>query len=202
MSSTVETSVVSLPVSIDDVSTAWLSGALQSAFPGIGVTSFTVETVGTGIGLMGLLYRVTPEYDRPRADYPDSVIVKLPVLLDGTRQVAAAYRHYEKEVRFYGELARQTSVATAEVYFATHDVSTDNFVLVMEDLGHLRAEGIEYRDDDFWLDVRRSVLFCLFYPVQIMALDLTDPRAAALVREMAHRSIQAIIDLGALALLG
>ena len=366
MSNTVETSVVSLPVSIDDVSTAWLSGALQSAFPGIGVTSFTVETVGTGIGLMGLLYRVTPEYDRPRADYPDSVIVKLPVLLDGTRQVAAAYRHYEKEVRFYGELARQTSVATAEVYFATHDVSTDNFVLVMEDLGHLRAadqvagcdpedakaamvalarhhasfwddpavvgdaypwlpfgsdppipqgvqqgfaaywpgfvefmgddldprilpagewvpanvlslltvvegrpytvvhgdyrldnilfgpdrtptvldwqlitkgpggydfayfisqslsvdarrelfddlattyltalraEGIDYADEDFWLDVRRSVLFCLFYPVQIMALDLTDPRAAALVREMANRSIEAIIDLGALALL-
>jgi hypothetical protein len=366
MSSNVEMRDVPLPLSIDHVSPEWLSVALGAEFPGIDIASYSVETVGTGVGLMGLLYRVTPEYPRPSSDYPDSVIIKLPVLLDGTRQVAAVYRHYEKEVRFYAELAQRTSVATAAVYHGTHDVTTDNFVLIMEDLGHLRtadqvagcdpedakaamvalarhhasfwddpavvgdahpwlpfgsdppipqgvqqgfdaywapfvefmadgldpriapagewvpanvlslltvpdgrpstvvhgdfrldnilfdderiptvldwqiitkgaggydfayfisqsfsvearrtlidelattylttlrAEGIEYTDEDFWSDVRRSVLFCLFYQVQIMALDLSDPRTAALVREMANRSVHAIIDLGALSLI-
>ena len=49
-------------------------------------------------------------------------------------------------------------------------------------------------------DVRRTLLFCLAYPVQCMALDLTDPRAAALVREMAQRASSAIIEMGALEL--
>jgi hypothetical protein len=41
----------------------------------------------------------------------------------------------------------------------------------------------------------------LTYPVQIMALDLTDARAAALVREIANRSTSAILELGALELI-
>src|SRR5207302_9915527 len=70
---------------------------------------------------------------------PSTVIVKLPVLIDATRQVAVAYRFYEKEVAFYRELAAQTPLRTPEVYFADHDLETDNFVLVMQDVGHLRA---------------------------------------------------------------
>ena len=55
-------------------------------------------------------------------------------------------------------------------------------------------------EDQFWLDVRRTVLFCLVYPVQVMALDLTDPRAAALVRELTERASSAIAEMGALEL--
>ena len=67
------------------------------------------------------------------------MVVKLPVLIDATRQVALAYRFYEKEVAFYNELAAETTLRTPEVYFSAHDLDTDNFVLVMQDLGHLRA---------------------------------------------------------------
>jgi hypothetical protein len=66
----------------------------------------------------------------------------------------------------------------------------------------LRAAGITYPEEQFWVDVRRTVLFCLVYPVQVMALDLTDPRAAALVRELANRASNAIIEMGALDLVG
>jgi hypothetical protein len=295
------------------------------------------------------------------------VIVKLPVLLDETRQVARAYRFYEKEVAFYRELAGETPFGTPAVHHAVHDPVTDDFVLVMEDICELRAadqvagcghddavaaiealarhhavfwndtrfgtdalawlpfgsdsptpEGIqqafdaywepfveflgsdlspeicaagewlpggaryllsvpeghpitlvhgdyrldnlffaadgavtaidwqivvkgvgaydfayfvsqsisaadrrawldelagvyldtlrnagaEYPEDQFWHDVRRSVLFCLAYPVQIMALDLSDPRAEALARELSERSMTAIVELGALDLVG
>ena len=358
---------LSMPIEIDDIDAAWLAAALGSQLPaGVEVESFSVETIGTGVGLMGLLYRLTIEYGGdPERVAPPTVIVKLPVLIDATRQVALAYRFYEKEVAFYRELAHETPLQTPEVYFGAHDLDTDNFVLVMQDLGHLRAadqvagceqddalaaitalarhhasfwndpriateefawipfgsdapipegivqafasawepfvefigddlspevkavgdwlpgaardlltvpdghavtiahgdyrldnlffdnartvtaldwqittksvggydfayfvsqslsagdrrrylddlvqtylatlgdHGIAYPEDQFWLDVRRTLLFCLAYPVQAMALDLTDPRAAALVREMAHRASSAITELGALEL--
>jgi hypothetical protein len=358
---------LSMPIAIDDIDASWLTAALASRLPdGVEVRSFSVETIGTGVGLMGLLYRLTVEYDGDgdRAA-PPTVIVKLPVLIDATRQVAVAYRFYEKEVAFYRELAAETPLRTPAVYFADHDLDTDDFVLVMQDVGHLRAAdqiagcarddalaavaalarhhaafwndarfatdelawlpfgsdpptpesvadcfatywepfvefigdelspeikavgewlpgaardllsvpeghaitvthgdfrldnlffdharvvtaldwqvtfkgvggydfayfvsqslsaadrrlyldelvgtylgtladaGISYPEDQFWLDVRRTLLFCLVYPVQVMALDLTDPRAAALVREMAHRASSAITEMGALEL--
>jgi hypothetical protein len=358
---------LSIPIAIDDIDPAWLTAALQlSSRNGPAVESFSVETIGVGVGLMGLLYRLTVEYRGDDADsMPATVIVKLPVLIDTTRQVAAAYRLYEKEVAFYRELAAQTPLRTPAVYFADHDLETDDFVLVMEDVGCLRAAdqiagceltdalaavaalarhhaafwndprfatdelawlpfgsdapipegvvqgfatywepfvefigdelspeiravgewlpgaardllsvpeghaitvshgdyrldnlffddsravtaldwqittkavggydfayfvsqslsaadrrryldelvrtylgtladaGISYPEDQFWFDVRRTLLFCLVYPVQVMALDLTDPRAAALVREMAQRASSAITEMGALEL--
>jgi hypothetical protein len=356
-----------MPSGIDDIDAPWLTAALASRLPeGVEVRSFSVETIGTGIGLMGLLYRLTVEYDGdPDRLAPATVVVKLPVLIDATRQLALAYRFYEKEVAFYRELAAETTLRTPEVYFGAHDLGTDNFVLVMQDLGHLRAgdqvagcerddglaavaalarhhavfwndarlagddfawlpfgsdaptpegvrqgfatswepfvefigddlspdikavgdwlpdaardllsvpdghaitvahgdyrldnlffddvrtvtaldwqitmkagggydfayfvsqslsasdrrrylddlvgiylatladAGISYPEDQFWFDVRRTLLFCLAYPVQCMALDLTDPRAAALVRELAHRASSAITEMGALEL--
>jgi aminoglycoside/choline kinase family phosphotransferase len=355
----------SLPVAIDDIDPAWLTSALRSSTldAGCDVERFSVETIGVGVGLMGLLYRLTVEYRGDDADAPSTVIVKLPVLLDATRQVAAAYRFYEKEVAFYRSLAPQSALRSPHIYLAAHDPDTDNFVLVMEDIGHLRAAdqvagcapsdaaaamvalarhhasfwndprfvgdelawlpfgsdaptpegvqqcfanywgpfvdfmgdelmreirvlgewvpgtarellqvpeghpitlvhgdyrldnlffdeqcevtavdwqitmkgvggydfgyfvsqsltvdnqreyvdalaqtyletlcgaGIIYPEEQFWLDVRRTVLFCLTYPVQCMALDLTDPRAAALVRALAQRASNAIIEMGAL----
>jgi hypothetical protein len=130
-----------IPIGIDDIDPAWLTAALASRLPeGVAVRSFSVETIGTGIGLMGLLYRLTIEYDGdPGPDAPETVVVKLPVLIDATRQVALAYRFYEKEVAFYRDLAADTTLRTPEVYFAAHDLETDNFVIVMEDVGHLRA---------------------------------------------------------------
>lgn len=92
-------------------------------------------------------------------------------------------------------------------YFISQSLSVDARRALQDELaaaylGTLRAVDIDYAEDDFWSDVRNAVLFCLFYPVQIMAMDLTDPRASALVHEMARRSIAAVVDLGADALMG
>ena len=360
-------SSLTMPIAIDDIDAQWLTGALSSCLPtGAEVESFAVETIGTGVGLMGLLYRLTIAYrGDPDQLAPATVIVKLPVLIDATRQVALAYRFYEKEVAFYRELAAESALQTPGIYHGAHDLETDDFVLVLQDVGHLRAadqiagcgredavaavaalarhhatfwndgrlatdelawlpfgsdapipegvaqafggywepfveflgdelrpeikavgdwlpgaaryllsvpeghpltithgdyrldnlffdddrtvtaldwqittkqsggydfayfvsqslsaadrrahldelvatylgtladHGITYPEDQFWFDVRRTLLFCLAYPVQCMALDLTDERSAALVREMSHRASTAIIELGALSL--
>jgi len=355
-----------IPMTIGDIDAVWLTGALVSALPpGARVRSFSVETIGTGVGLMGLLYRVAVDYEGDPGEAPRSVIVKLPVRIDETRHLARVYRFYEKEVAFYRQLADDSPLRTPDVYLARHEPDSDDFVLVMEDVGHLRAAdqvagcerddaiaavaalarhhaafwndprfaeadlawlplpsdsptpegvqqgfdaywepfvefmgddlspdvkavgdwlpgaarelltvpdghpvtvahgdyrldnlffddaravtaldwqivakgspgydfayfvsqslsaadrrayldelvdaylstlaaaGIDYPEEQFWLDVRRTVLFCLAYPVQAMGLDLTDARSAALVREMAHRSSSAILEMGTLAI--
>jgi hypothetical protein len=358
-------SALSIPVSIDDVDARWLTAALRQVLPpGTEVRSFEVETIGTGVGLMGLLYRLHVDYTGTSgAKAPATMIVKLPVLIDATRRIARVYRFYEKEVAFYRELAPHTALQTPAMYYGQHDLQTDDFVLVLQDVGHLRAAdqvagcehddalaavvalarhhasfwndarlssdalawlpfgadaptpegvqqgfatywepfvefmghdldtdvrgvgewlpgaardllsvpdghaltiahgdyrldnlffdndrnvtavdwqivtkgvggydfayfvsqslcaadrraylddlvhaylgtladaGVDYPEDEFWVDVRRTLLFCLAYPVQAMGLDLTDPRAAALVREMADRSASAILEMDAL----
>lgn len=353
-----------IPVSIDEVDAQWLSTILQSRFPGAAVSDFTAQNIGNGIGLMGLLYRVTPTYENPDvAGFPRTLVVKLPMSNEVARLTAAAYRFYEKEVAFYNDLAPLTRMTTADYFHGAYDQATDNFVLAIEDLGHLRSSdqvigcsvddarralealarhhasfwddpkllangypwlpfgsdpptpqvvemifesswpaflefmgdevderilplgqwipahatdlltapegravtvlhgdyrldnlffgddggvtvldwqiavkgpggydfgyfvsqslsidvraahleelaavylgalanlGVTYDEESFWYDVQRTLLFCLFYPISCMFYDLSDERTAALVREMARRSMSAIIDSGAL----
>jgi len=294
------------------------------------------------------------------------MVVKLPVLLEGTRQISLAYRLYEREVSCYQHLADRSPFTTPELYYGAHDIASDDFVLVMEDVGHLRAPdqvagcdpddarsavaalarhhaafwddaavvgdtypwlpfasdppipqmviqgvtalwepfvqfmgdrldprilplgswlpahveellavpagrpytvvhgdyrldnmffdaqrnvtlldwqlvgkasgafdvayfisqslpvdtrralqdelfaiylselasyGVTYDEDDFWSDLQRAALFGLFYVVQVMAADITDPRTVALIHEGAMRSVTTIIDTGAIELI-
>ncbi len=73
-----------IAIAIDDIDASWLTAALASRLSeGVEVRSLSVETIGTGVGLMGLLYRLTVEYDGDGAALaPPTVIVKLPVLID------------------------------------------------------------------------------------------------------------------------
>jgi hypothetical protein len=130
-----DSSAPSIPVAIGDIDTAWLMSALRPRLAaGVVLRSFSVEPIGVGVGLLGLLFRLTLEYEGDSSGTePSTVIVKLPVLIDETRHVAKMYRFYEKEVGFYRELAADSSLRTPEVYFADHAPATDNFVLVMED---------------------------------------------------------------------
>ena len=115
------------------------------------VRSFSVEPIGVGVGLLGLLFRLTLAYEGDAAgNEPLSVIVKLPVLIDETRHVARVYRFDQKEVGCsYRELVAETSLRTPEVYFAGHVRETDDFVLLMEDVSYLRgADQVAGRERD------------------------------------------------------
>ena len=46
--------------------------------------------------------------------------------------MALRYKMYEKEVRFYNELAAQTNVRTPRVIYADYDPETENVALLME----------------------------------------------------------------------
>lgn len=122
------------PSSLNELTATWLDDALSDA----GVTSnarvvdFEAELIGQGVGLMGLLYRITPVYEG--GDGPETVVLKAPVDHEMTRFLARTFQFYSKEVAFYRTAALKSPLATPLCLAAEHDPESDDFVLLLEDL--------------------------------------------------------------------
>lgn len=128
---------LSIPNAIGDITPEWLSAALSTADAPVSVTAIDVEPIGMGLGVMALLYRLTPSYAGVAG--PASVVVKLASLHEQTRQIARGYGFYGRETAIYNHLSDELSLPSAHCWFAAHDPESDDFVVVMEDLGHLRV---------------------------------------------------------------
>ncbi len=97
---------------------------------GAGVSTGDPERIGEG--MIGANYRVTIE--SPRADVPASVVVKLPSPGEESRAAGVAHRTYEREAKFYMQLADTVDVRRPQCHWVEFDESTHDFVLVLEDL--------------------------------------------------------------------
>ena len=116
-----------IPATIDDVTARWLAGAL-----GLPITSIDKEAIGVGVGLLGDLVRV-----RTGLEDPASVIVKLPTHSPPNKAIGMAFKFYEREVRFFRDIAPEARLTTPKAWHVDMDLATERFVLVLEDLAHL-----------------------------------------------------------------
>ncbi len=139
--------MATFPTVIDEVTTQWLTESLRSS--GVlaadsQVRGFDVEPIGMGVGIMGLLYRLSLRYDSEAAG-PATLVLKLPSTDPQARYMAQVFRFYEKEVGFYRQFAQLTPIPTTACYAADHDPETDDFVLLFEDVGdaivHSQVDG-------------------------------------------------------------
>jgi hypothetical protein len=134
-------SAIDVPSTIEHVTCEWLTDVLRGAgalAPSVSVATLASEPIGVGIGVMALLYRVTPTY-APAAPGPGSIVIKMASRHDETRDVAAGYRFYEREVSFYQRLADKTGLRAPLAYHAAYDANSGDFVVVMEDLSAARV---------------------------------------------------------------
>lgn len=127
-----------IPSAPEEITTEWLTGVLHGSGTGEDpvVSAIEVEPVGVGIGLMSLLFRLTPTYASGAG--PGSVVMKIAPPYEQVREIAAGYHFYEREVAIYTSLGSDLGLRPPHLFCAEHDPATDDFVLVMEDLGHLR----------------------------------------------------------------
>ncbi len=132
---------IEIPPSPDAVTAPWLTEVLRFAGalgPESHIAGFAGEPVGAGVGVMGVLLRATLTYaGAPSPGAPASVIVKLASPYEENRAQGVGLGMYEAEVRFLNELAARTPVRIPKVYLAEIVSGTAEFVIVMEDLGHL-----------------------------------------------------------------
>jgi len=125
-----------LPLTSDEITAEWLNRALSDAgvLNGATIGSFEREVIGGDVGFVGELSRITLRYDEPVAGVPVSLIAKLPTQIEAVRNISLAFGFYEREVRFYQDLAEHIGVRTPRCYLSAMEPASGRFVLLLEDL--------------------------------------------------------------------
>jgi hypothetical protein len=124
-----------LPVTAADLDAPWLAAALGLPTSGDhALTDVRIHRVGSDRGHLGSSYRADLDYRSPPAGAPRSVVVKLPAEGEGSLATAHRGRLYEREYRFFTELAPHTDVRAPGCFAAGYDEPTDTFALVLEDV--------------------------------------------------------------------
>jgi len=123
-----------LPLSLDEVTPAWLSQALAADFPGVEVTGVRRDREFFGTAASARLY---PTYAPDSAPGPASVHVKGGFDDTWRKRVWMAL---QQEVTFYTDLAPDVALNLPRCYFGALDDSPQG-ILVMEDLA---ARGVSF----------------------------------------------------------
>ena len=97
---------------------------------GPGVTAGEPQRIGEG--MIGANYRVSLR--GASSDVPGSVVVKLPSPGEESRTAGIAHRTYEREAKFYMQLADTVDVRRPHCHWVEFDEATHDFALVLEDL--------------------------------------------------------------------
>ncbi|OBA90084.1 phosphotransferase [Mycobacteriaceae bacterium 1482268.1] len=109
-----------------DLTAEWLTAALGAGT----VESFSTERIGTG--QMSECYRVVLTY-ADGADGPASVVLKVAATDPASRQTGLALGLYEREVRFYTDIAPGVGGPVAPCYSSGFDSETGVFHLLLGD---------------------------------------------------------------------
>jgi hypothetical protein len=94
------------------------------------IGAFETERIGDGHIGVNMRVRLTGH----DAGLPDSVVLKLPATDERSLSAAKMLRHYEREVRFYQEVASTVDMRTPRCLYADWTAETNDFILVMEDM--------------------------------------------------------------------
>jgi hypothetical protein len=130
------------PRQFKDITPEWLTAAFRRSqtYRTGQVTEIEIEPLGSqGVGFLSGLARLQLTYDEPEAGAPASVVAKLPAVTEANRNLGDSYRAYEREYRFYYEVAPHSRIRAPRCYYCDFDAEEGNFILIMEDLSKLRA---------------------------------------------------------------
>lgn len=111
----------------DDLTAGWLRESLGTG----AVADFGVEQIGTG--QMSRNYRVSITYESGIGDGPSSVVLKTASPDETSRGTGVRLGIYEREIRFYRELAPRLNGPLAECHVAAFEPDGGWFTLLLED---------------------------------------------------------------------
>ena len=107
-----------------------INADLMSKLMAADITAVSSSRIGDG--LVGLNLRVSLESSDPSV--PDSVVIKLPSLDETSRATGTALRTYEREVKFYLDVAGSVDIRVPHCHHGEWDESSGDFILVLEDM--------------------------------------------------------------------
>jgi len=132
---------VKLPAGPRELTAEWLTSALRETgtISASAVTGLDYEIIGEGVGNLGQLARFGLQYDKPEDGAPASLVGKFPAAMQENRDLANLFRFYEREVRFYEQIADEVELRTPKRYYSHFDDETKDYVLLVEDMHPARC---------------------------------------------------------------
>jgi len=112
----------------EELTAEWLGTALRTG----PIASFRIDPIGTG--QMSESRRIAIEYADDRDSGPRSVVLKTAAADENSRAAGVGLGIYEREVRFYSELAPRIGGPLAECHLAVLEPTEGWFTLLLEDL--------------------------------------------------------------------
>ena len=125
---------MTIPPSLDAIDTTWVTEHLRAAgtIDDASAAHVAVTDIGEGTGIFGEIGRLEVTYD-PADAGPPTLVVKLPCTEPENLAVAHALGIYEREIRFYEDVAPQTQLRIPHCHLAELGDEGD-FALLLEDL--------------------------------------------------------------------
>lgn len=110
-----------IPEHLDELTPEWLTQVLseRGILASASVESVSREMLGDGEGFLGVIARMTLQYDREVSGAPGTLIAKLPRAAN--RAMGEMMGAYERESLFYEELAPQVPLRTPRLYYGAFD---------------------------------------------------------------------------------
>ena len=128
-----------IPAQLSDFTPALVSEALAQNGVNATVSGVTLESIGTGEGFLGELARLHLDYVDGGGAGPATLVAKIPTDDEGLKPLGIMLGVYEREARFYDELADEVRVRVPRCYYNEWDNGSERYALLLEDLGHLTA---------------------------------------------------------------
>lgn len=129
-----------IPHNPEELSADWLNDALadSATFENTRIASADVQILGGTKGFSGQLARLSIRYTGNGENAPPALIAKCAALEREAREIYHAFGFYEREVRFYRELADQTQFRVPRCHYLDFDPGSGHFILLLEDLAPAR----------------------------------------------------------------
>jgi len=140
-----------IPARSKEITTEWLNDVLhQTGFlRQANIVSLKHEPWGVGEGFVSDMAKLTVTYDPEVPHLPKTMIAKLPTSYESARALALQFNLYEKEIRFYTEVAPRSPIRTPGLIYGEVDSENQRYVLIMEDCsGYTQVDQLTGLDND------------------------------------------------------
>ncbi|MHA2038502.1 MAG: phosphotransferase [Promethearchaeota archaeon] len=126
---------LTIPKRTKRITSEWLNDVLHDSgyLKDFNIESISREPWGVGEGFVSDMARLTITYDRESPELPKTMIVKMATTYRTALAVALQYNLYEKEIRFYTEIAPKSPIRVPGLIYSDFDSEAKKYILILED---------------------------------------------------------------------
>jgi hypothetical protein len=137
---------LTIPKRTKRITSEWLNEVLHETgyLKDLNIESISREPWGAGEGFVSDMARLTLTYDKESPELPKTMIVKMPTTFRTALTVALQYNLYEKEIRFYTEVAPKSPIRVPGLIYSDYNSDAKKYILILEDCScHKMVDQVE-----------------------------------------------------------